>query len=110
MEYLCHTFELVPGSEEEYDRRHREIWPELANAILDVGYRDYRLFRRGTSVICVAECHPDLATVQRLAAERHQDLIDRWNEAMAPIIARMTDDDGNLIVYPLCWRLEEEVS
>lgn len=58
MERLCFTFEIAAGTEAEYDRLHQEIWPELVNAILDIGYRNYSLFRRDTQVICVCECHP----------------------------------------------------
>ena len=108
MERLCFTFELFPGTEAEYDRIHAEIWPELAGAIADVGYRNYSLFRRGTHVICYCECHPDVVTVSSLMAERHQTLTDRWNVAMEPFIERMTGDDGELLDYPLCWHLPEE--
>ncbi len=106
MERLCHAFVLTEGSEAEYDRMHAEIWPELVAAIVDSGYRDYSLFRRGTHVICVCECHPDVATSRRRMTERHQDVVDRWNEAMEPLIATMVDDDGALFEYELCWYLE----
>ena len=33
MERLCFTFEIRPGTEDEYKKRHDEIWPELVNAI-----------------------------------------------------------------------------
>lgn len=108
MERLCFTFEIVAGTEAEYDRMHREIWPELADAIFDVGYRNYSLFRRGTGVICVCECIPDVAAARRAMAERHQALVDRWNVAMEPFISSITDEHGELFEYPLCWHLDEE--
>lgn len=108
MERFCHTFEIAAGTEAEYDRLHHEIWPELAAAIVDAGYRNYTLFRRGTQVICVCECHPDLATVRERMAARNQPVVDRWNVLMEPFIVRMTDDAGNLFDYPLCWKLPEE--
>ncbi len=105
MERLCHTFELTVGSEAEYDQMHAEIWPELAAGSVDAGYRNYTLFRRGTQVVCVCECHPDKATTQRMMAEQHQDVVDRWNRAMEPLIARMVDDEGQLFEYDECWHL-----
>ena len=107
MERLCFTFDLVPGTEEEYDRMHREIWPELAAAIVDSGYRDYTLFRRGSHVICTCICDPDVATVRQRMADGYSDITDRWNRVMEPYIARMTDDSGNLFEYAECWHLEE---
>lgn len=108
MERLCHAFEIVAGTEAEYERMHAEIWPELAAAIHDAGYRDYTLYRRGTSVICVTECHPDIETVQQLMIDRHQKVVDRWNVAMAPFIESMVDDEGNLFRYDLCWHLDPQ--
>ena len=37
VERICFTFELRPGTEEEYKRRHYEIWPKLVEAILAAG-------------------------------------------------------------------------
>lgn len=35
---------LKPGCEEEYKKRHDEIWPELAKAHSDAGIFDYSIF------------------------------------------------------------------
>lgn len=59
MERTCFSFELVPGQEEEYDRRHRAVWPELLAALRESGVHNYSIFRRGTTVIAYAECEPD---------------------------------------------------
>lgn len=51
MERLCYTFELAPGMEAEYERRHAEVWPEELTAITDAGFSNYSLFRRGREVV-----------------------------------------------------------
>ena len=56
MERLCHVFRIAPGTEEEYVRRHVEIWPEMVAAMKEAGYRNYTLFRRGLEVIGYCEC------------------------------------------------------
>lgn len=35
---------LKPGFEEEYKKRHDEIWPELKSALEDAGIYDYAIF------------------------------------------------------------------
>jgi L-rhamnose mutarotase len=35
---------LKPGFEEEYQRRHDEIWPELSTALRQAGISDYSIF------------------------------------------------------------------
>jgi L-rhamnose mutarotase len=41
---------IFPGTEDEYDRRHREIWSEMVAALQVSGIRNYSGFRRGTDV------------------------------------------------------------
>ncbi|UYG00766.1 L-rhamnose mutarotase [Halomonas sp. GD1P12] len=35
---------LHEGQEDEYRRRHDELWPELARALADAGIEEYRIF------------------------------------------------------------------
>ena len=56
MERICFPFQLRPGMEAEYKRRHDEIWPELVAAIKDAGISNYSLFRSDTRIVGYAEC------------------------------------------------------
>src|SRR5258708_39469144 len=62
MERTCFTFEIYPGMEAEYKKRHDEIWPELVEAIRELGFRNYSLFRREQQIVAYVECHPDDAS------------------------------------------------
>jgi L-rhamnose mutarotase len=44
METIAFRMTLNPGMRDEYERRHREIWPELVAALHEAGVRDYRIF------------------------------------------------------------------
>lgn len=44
METVAFRMTLKPGMREEYEQRHREIWPELADALRAAGIRDYWIF------------------------------------------------------------------
>ncbi len=35
---------LYPGQEEEYERRHNEIWPEMVETIHSYGGKNYTIF------------------------------------------------------------------
>lgn len=41
-----HAFKmkLKPGNEEEYKKRHDEIWPELQEVLSEAGIQDYSIF------------------------------------------------------------------
>ena len=104
MERLCFTFEIYPGTEDEYKKRHDEIWPELVEAIQEAGIRNYSLFRRGSQVIAYAECHPDVATAfGKIGAI---DVNRRWSEWFEDVIVALTDEEGNLLRADEIWHLD----
>jgi L-rhamnose mutarotase len=104
MERYCFTFELVPGKEAEYKRRHDEIWPELVEALKDAGISNYTLFRRDLQVIAYCECEPDAATA--FAKVGATDVNRRWAEWFEDVIAELTDADGNLFAATQVWHLD----
>lgn len=44
METIAFRMLLDPGKRDEYERRHREIWPELVSALHEAGVSNYRIF------------------------------------------------------------------
>lgn len=103
MQRLCFVVDLVSGAEEEYERRHAEIWPAMRVAVSTAGYANYTLFRRGSTVIGYAECAPDVATaVATLAAT---DVARRWSESFDGVIDRLVDSQGNLQRADELWHL-----
>jgi L-rhamnose mutarotase len=104
MERLCFTFDIRPGTEAEYKRRHDEIWPELVADIGDAGIRNYTLFRRGTQVIAYAECHPAVATALRKLGGSEANA--RWSTWFEDIIPQLTDEQGNLFRAEEVWHLD----
>ena len=44
------VLEVKPGYEEEYVRRHREIWPEMLDALHEAGISNYSIFRHGLTL------------------------------------------------------------
>jgi L-rhamnose mutarotase len=103
MQRLCFFIELEEGAEEEYERRHRELWPEMHDALVAAGYTNYSLFRRATTVVGYAECVPDVATVMAKMAEA--EVTPRWNASFAPVIRQVTDEDGQLLTADEVWHL-----
>jgi L-rhamnose mutarotase len=104
MERLCFFLELEEGAEQEYERRHDEIWPEMREAVSRAGYTNYTLFRRGSTVVGYAECVPDVATV--MEKMRSAPVTARWNESFRGVIKRLTDEEGNLIRAAEVWHLD----
>jgi L-rhamnose mutarotase len=104
MERLCFLIELQHGAEQEYQRRHDELWPEMHDALKAAGYTNYSLFRRGSTVIGYAECEPDVTTVLETMAA--SPVTPRWNESFQGIIKRLTDDSGDMMRAAEVWHLD----
>ena len=104
MERLCFTFDIRPGTEAEYKKRHDEIWPELVDAIKDSGFENYSLFRRGTQIVAYVECHPDVATA--FAKLGPADVNARWSKWFEDVIVSLTDEDGQLYRLEEVWHLD----
>ncbi len=97
MERALFYLRIFPGTEDEYDRRHEAIWPELAEAITAAGIRNMTGFRRGTDVWYYAECHPDARTA--FSTYGANEVSRRWSDWFRTIIAEITGSDGDLLWY-----------
>ncbi len=104
MERFCFTFRLKPGAEEEYKRRHDQIWPEMVQALNRSGVRNYTLFRRGLDVIAYAECHPDAKTA--FANVSATDVDARWSKWFEDVIDQRFDDHGEPMTAEEVWHLD----
>lgn len=104
MERVCFTFEIRPGTEAEYKQRHDDIWPELVEAIENAGFANYSLFRRGTTIVAYAECHPDVATAFGKLAP--QEVNARWSKWFEDVIVSLTDENGELYWLEEVWHLD----
>ncbi len=82
------VLEVRPGYEEEYKKRHDEIWPEMLAALQKAGFRNYNIFRHGLTLFGYFECD-DLPALQ--AAIAADPVNKRWGEWMAPIMKVETD-------------------
>jgi len=47
MESIAFRLRIRAEKVDEYDEVHRHVWPEMIQALEDVGVRDYSIFRRG---------------------------------------------------------------
>jgi L-rhamnose mutarotase len=89
METIAFRMVLNPGMRDEYARRHRELWPELAQALHDAGIRDYSIFLDETTnhLFAVLKREPNhtMEQLPQLAVMR------RWWDYMADIMQAEPD-------------------
>jgi len=76
-------FSLRPGFEEEYRRRHNEIWPDMLDLMREAGIRNYSIWNDGTELIGYFETD-DLD--QCRCVLRESPVKKRWDEYMSDIL------------------------
>jgi L-rhamnose mutarotase len=80
-----------PERIEEYVEAHRNVWPELLDALRAAGIRNYTIFRDGTTVFGYFEADDLAAAECHLAA---QEVCTRWQNAMAGLLEERVPDGG----------------
>lgn len=71
------VLEVRPGYEEEYMRRHQEIWPEMVEALREASIRNYSIFRFGLTLFGYFETDDIEKTREYLA---NSEANERWSE------------------------------
>jgi L-rhamnose mutarotase len=98
------VLEVRPGYEEEYVRRHDEIWPEMVQALGEAGISNYSIFRYGLTLFGYFETD-DIERTQSYLAESETNR--RWSEWMAPIMKVEVDPRTKFpYLLPLQWHLD----
>jgi L-rhamnose mutarotase len=82
-ERIGHVWRVKPGRAEEYLRRHRSIWPELAELLREAGVRSYTIYLNGDLVFS----HMEVVDYGRMIARLARDPISaRWEEEFADLL------------------------
>ena len=82
MSRVCFLLRVRPERLDEYKARHREVWPEMLDALRRTGWRNYSLFLRDDGLLVGYLETDDFAATQRGMEET--DVNARWQAEMAP--------------------------
>ncbi len=90
MERVCFELRVRPDRLEEYKRRHREVWPEMLDALRDAGWRNYSLFLGEDGLLVGYVETDDFEAAQRAMADT--EVNDRWQREMAGFFSERADE------------------
>ncbi len=82
MERVCFLTKVRAERLEEYKRRHREVWPEMLEALRETGWTNYSLFLRDDGLMVGYLETPDYEAA--LAGMAKREVNARWQEQMKP--------------------------
>jgi len=83
MQRIGQWVRLKKGCEEEYDRRHRQVWPGVLAAIHKAGISNYSIFRRERELFAYFEVEDPVAADAFLEADPE---CRRWEEIMGSLV------------------------
>ena len=92
MKNYAWVLEVRPGYEEEYKKRHDEIWPEMVDMLKDAGLRNYNIFRHGLTLFGYFETEDLKISINHIAKS---EVNKKWAEFMAPIMKVDIDPKTN---------------
>jgi L-rhamnose mutarotase len=98
------VLEVRPGYEEEYVRRHQEIWPEMVEALRAAGIRNYSIFRHGLTLFGYFETDDIEKTREYLANDETNRRWSEWMDAIMKVDIDPTTDFPYLL--PLQWHMD----
>ena len=81
MERVCFLLRVDPERLDEYKERHRNVWPEMRDALREAGWGNYSLFLRDDGLLVGYLETDDFARAR--AAMEATDVNARWQAEMA---------------------------
>ena len=90
MKRVAFKMKLKMGYEEEYKKRHNEIWPELKEKLSIAGIYDYSIFLdKETLTLFAVQKLKDNNTVEELPSK---EIMKKWWDYMKDIMDTNPDD------------------
>ncbi len=88
MQRIAFTMRIKPGTEEEYRRRHQQVWPELLADLKAAGCKNYSIYLRGTELFAYMEVDDFQRYLEIMASSTAS---ERWEAQMSDILLRETE-------------------
>jgi L-rhamnose mutarotase len=89
MERFAWKARLLPGMREEYERRHREIWPAMTQVLNEAGIHNYTIWLAGDELFGYYEA--EKGAVYAAKTQAQSPVVDAWNEYMQDVMIMEKD-------------------
>ena len=89
MERVCFLLRVRADRLEEYRARHRDVWPEMQQALREAGWGNYSLFLGDDGLLVGYVETEDFDAAQRAMAAT--EVNDRWQREMAEFFGERAD-------------------
>jgi L-rhamnose mutarotase len=80
MQRICFVLQVKPERLQEYEQRHRSVWPDMLNALRETGWKNYSLFLREDGLLVGYLESEDFERARAGMASR--EVNERWHREM----------------------------
>ncbi len=87
MHRVCFLLQVRPERLEEYRERHKQVWPEMLQALHETGWHNYSLFLRDDGLLVGYLETPDFQKAVEGMAGR--EINRKWQTEMAPFFEQL---------------------
>jgi len=99
VERICFRLQVKPDRLDEYRNRHRQVWPDMQQALRDTGWRNYSLFLADDGqLIGYLESDDFEKSRQAMAAT---EVNAAWQRDMAPFFVDTAGRHADAAMAPL---------
>ena len=88
MQRIAFTMKIKAGSEQEYRRRHQQVWPELLADLKHAGCARYSIYMQGLDLFAYMEVEDFQRFLSSMATSQ---VSERWEQYMSDILIREID-------------------
>lgn len=99
MQRVCFLLKVRQERLEEYVERHREVWPDMLDALRETGWHNYSLFLRDDGLLIGYLETPDFQAALDGMAGR--EVNERWQNDMAPYFETLDGRHADESMVPL---------
>ena len=107
---VCFQLQVRPDRIEEYRERHRAVWPEMLEALVSAGWRNYSLFLRNDGLLI--GYFETRSLEQALHGMAATEVNTRWQDEMAEFFEDLGDarPDTGFLRLDEIFHLEEQLA
>lgn len=84
MKRYCLTLDLKNDPELilQYERMHKEVWPEIISSLTDTGIANMQIYRYETRLFMIMEVNDDFSFEKKQQADSNNPKVQEWEELM----------------------------
>jgi L-rhamnose mutarotase len=84
MKRYCLTLDLKNDPEliREYEKFHKEVWPEIISSIRDSGITNMQIYRYESRLFMIMEVNDDFSFEKKQYADNNNAKVQQWEELM----------------------------